>query len=119
MTSSADGASGPATGRPAARRIGETARVARRPGVLCRRLEGETILLDPENGTYYALNEVGSRVWELAEGRPTVASILERLEAEYAVDRVALESDLDELLAQLAAEELVEISEARSGEPRL
>ncbi len=95
--------------RRAARPPGDVRRLARRPGVLCRQLDGETILLDPVPGTYYALNEVGSRVWELAAERLTVGTILDRLEGEYAVDRATLERDLEALVERLVAEDLLEV----------
>lgn len=103
----------PAGGR-SARRLGAAVRVARGTGVLCRELDGETILLDPESGTYYALNEVGSRVWELAAERPSVEEILRRLGEEYAVDESTLGRDVDALLGRLLDEGLIEVSEERS-----
>ncbi|ETJ15853.1 hypothetical protein Q604_UNBc4C00183G0002, partial [human gut metagenome] len=30
-------------------------------------IDGETVMMDIENGEYYALNEVGTRVWELTK----------------------------------------------------
>jgi len=98
------------------RRLADGARVARRPGVLSRALEGETILLDPDAGTYYALNEVGSRVWDLAAAGPSVAAIRHLLLAELTVDEETLARDLDDLLARLAAEGLVEVREPVGGE---
>lgn len=100
------------------RRLADGARVARRSGVLCRALEGETILLDPDAGTYYALNEVGSRVWELAAEGPSVAALRHRLLAELAVDEETLARDLDDLLARLAAEGLIEVLDPAEGERR-
>jgi hypothetical protein len=111
MTPSAGEPPGPS----AARRFGESVRVARRPGVLGRELGDETILLDPDRGTYYSLNEVGSRIWELATEAPTVEEILRRLVSEYVVDEATLASDVDALLGRLADEGLVEISEGRGG----
>lgn len=87
------------------------ARLVRRPGVLHRLLEGESVLLDPASGTYYALNEVGSRVWELAAGEPTLDEVLEALLAEYEVEPARLREDLDSLLDRLVAERLLDVEE--------
>ena len=37
--------------------------------------DAQTMLLDLDGGTYFALNEVGARVWELSDGSRTVAEI--------------------------------------------
>lgn len=94
------------------RRGGRTsgeARLVRRPGVLHRRLEGESVLLDPDSGTYYALNEVGSRVWELCSAEPTFDQVVETLLAEYEVDPDRLREDLGSLLDRLVEERLLHV----------
>lgn len=80
-----------------------------RPGVLHRRLEDEAVLLDPKSGTYYALNEVGSRVWDLAADHPTLGEVVRVLLAEYEVEAATLRGDLDALLDQLVEEGLLDV----------
>jgi len=87
------------------------ARLVRRPGILHRLLEGESVLLDPDSGTYYALNEVASRVWELAADEPTLAEVLRTLLAEYEVAPATLREDLDSLLGRLVEEGLLDVEE--------
>jgi len=115
MTATGGGAAGALPGDATGRRVADDARVARRPGVLSRELDGETILLDPDRGTYYALNEVGSRVWDLVAERPSVREILRHLEGEYAIDRASLARDVDRLLVRLADEGLIEITKGPGG----
>ena len=45
--------------------ISRESKVARNAEVLHREVEGETVLLDAESGTYYTLNETGSAIWEM------------------------------------------------------
>jgi hypothetical protein len=50
---------------------------------LTQQVSGTVVLLDPDNGEYYALDEVGSRIWELCDDAPaeTVeADVLELVE---------------------------------------
>ncbi|HEY7876654.1 MAG TPA: PqqD family peptide modification chaperone, partial [Gemmatimonadaceae bacterium] len=64
---------------------GTSARLVPPCHVLAATQGEETVLLDVERGRYYALNEVGSRIWSLVcEGVP-FAGIVERLRAEYDV----------------------------------
>ena len=51
-----------------------------------RQLEGEAVVVLPEHGRVKVLNEVGARVWALADGSRTVAEIVEILAGEYAAD---------------------------------
>ena len=79
-----------------------------------RRIAGETILV-PVTGdvadldAVYTLNEVGSFVWNLIDGRRTAQAIAEAVSAEYDVelDRAAL--DVDELLAALEAKGMARV----------
>jgi len=70
--------------------------------VLSQEVNGETVLLDLEGESYFGLNEVGTRIWQLLQSKPTVAETLNTLSDEYDVSREQLESDVGELLAKLA-----------------
>jgi hypothetical protein len=50
----------------------------------------------------YSLNETAARVWELLDGRRTLAEILELLVQEFEVASVTAETDLRVLVEQLA-----------------
>ena len=50
-------------------------RLACAPDILSRILDGEAVLLDLASGTYFGLNPVGSRVWELISASKTVGEI--------------------------------------------
>ncbi|HYJ78185.1 MAG TPA: PqqD family protein [Longimicrobiaceae bacterium] len=70
---------------------------------------GRTVLLDYAGGQYYGLDEVGTRIWELVQGGSTLATIVDRLEAEYDAPRGVLQADASALLAELAARRLVRV----------
>ena len=78
------------------------------PDVITQELEGELVLVHMATNRIFALNETGARVWELLEsGRDTI-TIRETLEREFAVDPQQLEREMQDLVAALAAEGLVE-----------
>lgn len=70
-------------------------------------LDGETVLLHLERGTYLGLDPLGTRVWQaLVEhgcARPVLAPLLE----EYEVSPDSLESDISTLLDELSANDLI------------
>lgn len=76
--------------------------------VVSRRVGDEVMILDLESGTYFGLDPVGARVWELMREGRTLAGICEALMGEYAVGREVLERDVRRLAAGLEAEKLVE-----------
>lgn len=76
-------------------------------GVVTRRLGDELVLLDLASGTYFGLNLVGARVWELLKSGCTPPEVLGHLVGEFDVDAKTLEQDLGELLNNLAANSLI------------
>ena len=69
--------------------------------VLSQEVNGETVLLDLEDESYFSLNEVGTRIWQLIQSEQTVAATLDTLCDEYEVSREQLEVDVEELLDKL------------------
>lgn len=75
--------------------------------VLSQELNGETVLLDLQGESYFSLNEVGTRIWQLIQSDKTVDETLNTLSDEYDVSREQLESDVDALLSKLTEAGLV------------
>lgn len=84
-------------------------------GVLFRELEGEAVLLNQQNGRYYGLNEVGTRMWACVTKFGQVEPALRELAAEYDAREERIRHDLFELLDDLASEKLLEIVDADAG----
>jgi hypothetical protein len=78
------------------------------PDVLSQEVGGETVLLDLAGETYFGLNEVGTRVWQLLKQDHGFIDLLDVLEAEFDVSRERLETDIAELLDQLEQAGIVE-----------
>jgi hypothetical protein len=72
-------------------------------------LDGKVVLLSIENGEYYNMNEVGSRIWALLEKPTTVAALIEQLLAEFEVDRPTCETEALAFLEQLRRDRLLKI----------
>ena len=77
--------------------------------VLSQEVNGETVLLDLEGETYFGLNDVGTRIWQLLQAEQTVDEMLSALSEEYDVGREQLETDVDELLGKLTEAGLVSL----------
>lgn len=75
--------------------------------ILFRELDGESVILSLDAETYFGLDEVGTRAWELLRAGPTIQAAYEALCLEYDVDSEQLRRDLEELLDQLIAHKLI------------
>jgi hypothetical protein len=75
-------------------------------------LAGETVILEMASGRYYALDPIGTRVWQLLQTVSTAESLCERLVEEYEVDAATCRRDLAVLVKQMAENGLVSISDA-------
>jgi hypothetical protein len=77
------------------------------PEVLSRVLAGEAVLLDLQSGTYFGLNDVGTRVWELLKEPKTKDELRAVILAEYEVTEAELDADLERILGELVGRGLV------------
>ena len=75
-----------------------------------RELDGEAVILQLESGTYFGLDRVGTRLWQLIDLhrqlRPVLAAAVDEFDAEPDV----LERDLLDLVSELADKQLVVLS---------
>jgi hypothetical protein len=81
--------------------------IRRTPSALWRTFEHETAVILPTASAVRVLNEVGARVWELADGR-TFGEIVNVLVNEYEVERTQLELDAQAFLSELHNRGLLE-----------
>jgi len=77
--------------------------------VLFRQLKDEAVLLDLKSGTYFGLNEVGARVWQLILEHTDLARVLSALQDEFAVEPEVAERDLLALASQLVDRRLADV----------
>ena len=74
-----------------------------------RELDGEAVILDLGSGTYFGLNAVGARIWQLMERHSALRPVLENLCREYDAAPEVLERDLIVLVSRLAEARLGEV----------
>ena len=79
------------------------------PQAVARQVGNETVILHLGNGTYFGLDPVGARIWQLMGEGKTLAEICEVMLDEYDVSREDLERDALSLAQNLAAQQLIGI----------
>jgi len=81
--------------------------IRRAPTALSRAFEHEVAVILPTASAVRVLNEVGARIWALADGR-TLAQILDIVVNEYEVERTQLRVDAEAFLSELQGRGLLE-----------
>ena len=76
--------------------------------VIFRELEGEAIILHLGTGTYFGLDEVGTRLWALVTESGNLRHAVDVMAGEYDVERSTLERDAIELAGGLLEKGLVQ-----------
>ncbi len=64
-------------------------------------IDDEIVMVDIEKGSYFSLNAVATRVWELLDEPLTLASLCDRLLTEYDVNPEECRADVAEHLTQM------------------
>lgn len=67
----------------------------------------EAILINLNTGSYYSLNDTGTRFWELLDGQRSIADCATLIAQEYEVEPAMVEADLLELAGEFKAEGLI------------
>jgi hypothetical protein len=76
-------------------------RVVLSPDALFQEIGGEGVILDLKSSSYFGLDEVGVRLWQLLKADPNLEAASDVLLAEFEVEPAQLEKDLFKLIDQL------------------
>jgi hypothetical protein len=77
--------------------------------VVFRILGGEAVILNLASGTYFGLDDVGTRMWQLMSEHGSTDKVVELMLEDYDVEESLLQSDLDKLIKDLTENGLVKI----------
>jgi hypothetical protein len=77
------------------------------PGIAFRIIEGEAVLVNPENKMIYVLNHTGAFAWQKIDGKSNIKKIAQMIGEEYRIDGTEAEKDLRELFEGLSNRGLI------------
>lgn len=84
-----------------------TDKVAVPAEVIARQVGEETVILDLASGTYFGLDPVGARIWQLLTEGNTLTEVCLVMLAEYEVALEDIERDVLSLVMQLREKQLI------------
>jgi hypothetical protein len=78
--------------------------IARSKDIAARNLGGETMIMSPRDSTLFNLNDVGTVIWEAADGQTSLEEIVEReVCTEFDVEPAEALKDAENFVCELAA----------------
>jgi hypothetical protein len=83
--------------------------VARRPETLSAPVDDELVMLDTRTSTYFGLDRIGNRIWELIEEPKLVGDICAVLQREFDVSEARCLEDVAAFVEQLERADLIEL----------
>lgn len=81
-----------------------------RDGTYYTIVDGKAIILIPKENSFYNLNSVGTRMWELSDGSLTLREIVEIIYKEFDVDKETAISDAIKFIINLSKMHLICLS---------
>ena len=84
--------------------------VVRGERLAARKVAGEMVILSADDSSLLVLNEVGTSIWEAADGKTSIQGIAERVCREYDVDPAAALQDVEEFVRALAEAGVLSVS---------
>ena len=82
---------------------------------LSQEVNGETVILDLNSESYFGLDEVGTRIWQLLQEKKNLQAVFDTLLDEYDVEAEQLESDINRLIDDMMKNGLLQIADEMSG----
>jgi hypothetical protein len=80
----------------------------KRSDIRYRRIDGEAVVLRQSTAEVLVLNELAGEILDLVDGKRPIAEWIDRLEADYSVERPVLQRDLVEFAGELLEAGLLE-----------
>jgi hypothetical protein len=86
-----------------------SSRVTTAPDVMLRIIGDEAVILNLKSELYLGLDPIGTRIWTVLQGSPSIQAAHASLLDEFEVEPERLRQDMDRLLDQMLAQGLIEL----------
>ena len=83
--------------------------ISRSSELVCSDIDGEVVMMSIDNGKYYGLDLVGSRIWEVLEKAMPVSGLIDQMLLEFEVERETCEKDVMYFLQKLDDDNMLEV----------
>ncbi len=87
--------------------------ISRNSSVLFSDLDDKILMMSIDKGTYYSLDEVGTRIWGLIENPASVEELCEVLLTEFEVEPETCRQDVLNFMSEMSELEVISISKEK------
>ena len=71
------------------------------PNLIQQEVDGELVLLNPDNGQTFFLDKVSNRTWELMQETTSTEVVQQQMMIDFDVPEATLKKDLESFISQL------------------
>lgn len=90
------------------RNVNSEATFERSSNLIVAEMDGDLVMMDVEQGSYFSINPVGAHVWTQLETPQTIADLTEGVQQAFkAEDASEIRADVTRFLSDLASHNLV------------
>lgn len=79
----------------------------RTPQISHETIDGETVIINLDNGNYYSIDGVGADIWNLIDSGANINQISELISENYNIDKDEVHKSIEELTNELISEGLI------------
>lgn len=90
--------------------IADATIISRSPSVVTAEVDGEIVMMSVERGCYFGLDDIGSDIWKRIESPCSFATLVEGLVADYEADRATIMFDVQNLLGNMVAHDIIRLA---------
>jgi len=84
--------------------------VERNPEIVHTDMDGEVVMMSIEQGAYYGVDSIGSRIWNMLEEQTSIGDLCSRLCQLYDVGAEQCQQDVIHFLEEMAEHQIIKIS---------
>lgn len=86
----------------------ETTRFERSAEMMVAEMDGDLVMMDVAEGSYFAINPVGGHIWTQLETPQTLAALIKSVQAHFEIDDTAqIAADVERFLEDLTRRNLI------------
>ena len=73
-------------------------------------IDGEAVLMSIDDGEYFKIDEIGTRIWQLIESETAVSDLISKIEQEFEVEPEKCEAEVLDFLNDLEEHKLLALT---------
>ena len=79
----------------------------RNADILVNEVDGETVMMSIENGSYYGMNPTGNYIWNLLEQEKSIADLLENIAKTFTLSKEQCENEVLPFIQKMIDEKIL------------